>query len=266
MHKHKETGMGSMAGKVAIITGAASQKGFGFATARLFAQEGAKVVLTDVSGQAVDARAAELRASRFDAIAIHHDVTSETSWNAVMETTLRTFGRVHVLVNNAGIAPLGSILTTPLATWNEVIAINLTSVFLGCQVVLRQLVLQKEGGSVINISSTAGISALPNVAAYTASKGGVRMLTKAAALDVASEGIRVNSVHPGQMNTEMSIRSTAADPSLIKAIEASIPMERIGEALDIANMNLFLASDKSIYITGSEFVVDGGSTAGRKGR
>jgi NAD(P)-dependent dehydrogenase (short-subunit alcohol dehydrogenase family) len=258
--------MAQLTGKVAIITGAASSRGFGFATARLFAEAGAHVVLTDLLPQPVEARAAELRMRDFEAIAIEHDVTSESSWHAVVAQSLQRFGRIHVLVNNAGIAPLGSILDTPLQTWNQTIAINLTGVFLGCQTVIRQMKLQNEGGSVINISSTAGISALPNVAAYTASKGGVRMLTKAAALDVAADGIRVNSVHPGQMNTEMATRSADANPGLIKAIEDSIPMGRIGEVDDIAHMNLFLASDAAKYITGSEFVVDGGSTAGRKGR
>jgi len=257
--------MGILTGKVAIITGAASKMGFGFATARLFAQEGGKVVLTDILGS-VDDRAGELRDLGFDAISIHHDVTNEDSWGVVLAKTLERFGRVHVLVNNAGIAQIGSILDTSRELWDQTIAINLTGVFLGCQAVIRQLKLQNEGGSVINISSTAGISALPNVAAYTASKGGVRMLTKAAALDVAADQIRVNSVHPGQMHTEMSIRATQADPALIKAIEDSIPMGHIGAASDIAQMNLFLASDASKYITGSEFVVDGGSTAGRKGR
>ena len=258
--------MARLEGKVAIITGAASALGFGFTTARLFAQEGARVVLTDILADDVEARSAEILALGYEAISVEHDVTSKDSWDAVIEKTLAAFGRLDVLVNNAGIAPLGDIVTTPLETWDRVIAINLTGVFLGCQAGITQMKLQGDGGSVINISSTAGISALPNVVAYTASKGGVRLLTKAAALDVASDHIQVNSVHPGQMNTEMSTRSTAADPTLIKAIEDSIPMERIGEPDDIASMNLFLASDEANYITGSEFVVDGGSTAGRKGR
>jgi NAD(P)-dependent dehydrogenase (short-subunit alcohol dehydrogenase family) len=253
-------------GKTAIITGCASALGFGFTTAKLFASEGANVVLTDIVGEAADTRAAELRAEGYEAVAIRHDVTSKDGWDAVIAATLDRFGQVDVLVNNAGIAPMADILTTTMDIWNQVIAINLTGVFLGCQAAIRQMQKQGRGGSVINISSTAGISALPNVTAYTASKGGVRMLTKAVALDVAIDNIRVNSVHPGQMDTEMSRRSTVTDPSLIAMIEASIPMGKIGAPEDIATMNLFLASDESRYITGSEFVVDGGTTAGRRGR
>lgn len=257
--------MPKLENKVAIVTGAASPIGFGLVTARLFAQEGARVVLTDIRADEVEARAAELRDQGFDALAFAHDVTSRPSWDEVVAATIASYGQLDVLINNAGIAPLGSILTTTEESWDQVIAINLKGVFLGCQAAIRQMVAQGTGGSVVNISSSAGISALPNVLAYTASKGGVRQLTKAAALDVAKLGIRVNSVHPGQMKTEMSFRSREADPDLIKALVNKIPMERLGEPEDIARINLFLASDDAGYITGAEFAVDGGSTAGRKG-
>jgi NAD(P)-dependent dehydrogenase (short-subunit alcohol dehydrogenase family) len=257
--------MPKLENQVAMITGAASPIGFGFITARLFAQEGASVVLTDIRADEAEQRALALRSEGFSATAIGHDVTSKASWDAVIARTLETYGRLDILINNAGIAPLGSILTTTEDSWDAVIAINLKGVFLGCQAAIRQMKAQGGGGSVVNISSSAGISALPNVLAYTASKGGVRLLTKAAALDVANSGIRVNSVHPGQMKTEMAGRSRDADPELMKALLKRIPMEKLGEPEDIARMNLFLASSDAQYITGAEFAVDGGSTAGRTG-
>jgi NAD(P)-dependent dehydrogenase (short-subunit alcohol dehydrogenase family) len=251
--------------KVAIITGAASNKGFGYISAVLFAEEGASVVLTDVAVEQVQARVAELRARGFNAIAVEHDVTNADSWNAVLKQTLQAFGRVDVLINNAGIGPFGTVTDTPIETWNRTIAINLTGPFLGCQTIIKQMKLQNSGGSIVNISSTAGLIGMPNMSAYTASKGGIRLFTKSAAMDVAAEGIRINSVHPGVMNTEMVARSLTVDPELLMALVASIPMRRAGEAIDVAAMNLFLASDESRYITGAEFVIDGGTTAGTSG-
>lgn len=253
--------MGRLADKVAIITGAASPRGFGFATGRLFAREGAKVVLTDIVGDAVQARAAELNKGGAAAIGLMHDVTSEGSWREVLERTLREFGRVDVLVNNAGIADMGNIDSTSLKAWDRMIAINLTGVFLGCQTVIRQLRAQKSKGSIINIASSAALNAHPDNTAYCASKGGVMLLTKTVALDVAAEGIRVNSVHPGMMDTDMTATALKADPSLVQAIINNVPMHKLGDPDDIAAMNLFLASDEAKYITGTRFSVDGGLTA-----
>ena len=253
--------MGSLNDKVAIITGAASAKGFGFATARLFAEEGAKVVMTDIHAEAVEARAAELRDRGFAAVASGHDVTDETAWPAILDLALSEFGAVDILVNNAGIVQLAEIEDTSIELWNKHISTNLTSVFLGCQTVIRYLRAEKRKGSIINISSTSAISALPHLSAYVASKGGVRLLTKTVALDVAAEGIRVNSVYPGLMFTEMTERSLVEDPDLVTALEAGIPMKQLGAADDIALMNRFLASNESKYITGAEFIVDGGLTA-----
>lgn len=253
--------MARLSDKVAIVTGAASPRGFGFATARLFAREGAKVVLTDIVSEAVEARAAELRKAGAKAIGLAHDVTSAEQWQKIVQETVREFGRVDVLVNNAGIATMGNIDSTSLEAWDRMIGINLTGVFLGCQTVIRQLRAQKSTGSIINISSSAALNAHPDNCAYCASKGGVRVLTQTVALDVAAEGIRVNSVHPGMMNTDMMAGAMKADPALVQGIINNIPMRRLGEADDIAAINLFLASDEAKYVTGTRFSVDGGLTA-----
>ena len=253
--------MGKLNGKVAVVTGAASLKGFGFATAQLFAEEGAKVVLTDVRAEAVEARSAELRSNGNTAIACGHDVTQQSGWDAVRDFTLAEFGRIDILVNNAGIAQPASIFDATLEDWNRHIAVNLTSVFLGCQMAVRQLRAQGGGGSIINISSVAGIVGFRDLAAYVASKGGVRLLTKAAALDVAAEGIRINSVHPGHLDTDMMAGAREVAPEMITAMESNVPMQHLGAAIDIATMNLFLASADSRYVTGAEFVVDGGLMA-----
>lgn len=253
--------MGRLEGKVAIITGCASKRGFGFTTGRMFAGEGAKVVMTDINGDAVKQRAQELTEAGFEALGLAHDVTSESQWQDVLAQTLDRFGRVDCLVNNAGIATLDDIETTTMESWNRMIGINLTGVFLGCQTVIRQLRKQKTPGSVINIASSAAINAHPNNLPYCSSKGGVMLLTKTVALDVAAEGIRVNSVHPGMMNTDMTANALGEDPSLVDAIIAKVPMRRLGEPEDIAAMNLFLASDESKYVSGTRFSVDGALTA-----
>ena len=253
--------MARLAGKVAIVTGAASPRGFGFATARRFAEEGAKVVLTDVKDDAVGARAAELQSEGLTVIACAHDVTEQMQWDAVRDRTLADFGRIDILVNNAGMVQPGGIAEATLEEWNRHLAVNLTSVFLGCQMAVRQMRAQGGGGAIVNISSMAGIAAFPGLAAYVASKGGVRLLTKAAALDVAAEGIRINSVHPGHLDTDMIAGARAVAPEMIAAMEANVPMGHLGQAIDVATMNLFLASDEARYVTGAEFVVDGGLTA-----
>jgi len=253
--------VGRLENKVAIVTGAASARGFGFATGRMFAREGAQVVLTDIVADATETRAAELRKSGAKAIGLAHDVTSEEGWHKVVERTVSEFGRLDVLVNNAGIATLGNIDSTSLDAWNRMIGINLTGVFLGCQNAVRQFRKQKSAGSIINIASSAALNAHPDNCAYCSSKGGVMLLTKTVALDVAAEGIRVNSVHPGMMDTDMTAGALKADPALVQAIIGNVPMHRLGAADDIAAMNLFLASDEAKYVTGTRFSVDGGLTA-----
>ncbi len=253
--------MTRLAGKVAIVTGAASPQGFGFATAQLFAREGARVLLTDLKGEAVCARALSLREQGLTVVGAAQDVTEQSEWDRVRDLALAEFGRIDVLVNNAGMVLPGGIGEATLEDWNLHIAVNLTSVFLGCQMAVRQMRAQGSGGSIINISSVAGLSAFSNLAAYCASKGGVRLLTKAAALDVAAEGIRINSVHPGHLDTDMIAGARDVAPEMVAAMEANVPMKYLGTAIDIASMNLFLASDESRYVTGAEFVVDGGLTA-----
>ena len=253
--------MTRLAGKVAVVTGAASLKGFGFATAQLFAREGAKVLLTDVNGDAVFARAASLCEEGLTAVGVVQDVTEPSEWARVRDLALAEFGCIDILVNNAGIAQPASIFDATLENWNLHIAVNLTSVFLGCQMAVRQMRAQGGGGSIINISSVAGLVGFQDLAAYVASKGGVRLLTKAAALDVAAEGIRINSVHPGHLDTDMLEGARAVAPEMITAMEGNVPMKHLGQAIDIAMMNLFLASAESCYVTGAEFVVDGGLIA-----
>ena len=253
--------MSRLAGKVAIVTGAASLRGFGFATARRFAEEGAKVVVTDLRSEGIEARTAELRAAGLTVAGCTQDVTRQEEWERVRDLTLAEFGRIDVLVNNAGMVEPGSIADAALADWDRHIAVNLTSVFLGCQMAVRQMQAQGGGGSIINISSIAGLVGFTDLASYAASKGGVRLLTKAAALDVAADGIRINSVHPGHLDTDMMAYAKEVAPDMVKAMTLNVPMQRLGEPEDVAAMNLFLASDESRYVTGAEFVVDGGLTA-----
>lgn len=243
------------------MTGAASPIGFGFETARRFAQEGARVLMTDSRARELAARGAELRDAGLDVLDCGQDVTRPDQWDTVFNLAVERFGGVDILVNNAGIVQPGGIAEATLENWNAHIAVNLTSVFLGCQTAVRQMRDQKCGGSIINISSVAGIAAFNGLLSYVASKGGVRLLTKAAALDVAEYGIRVNSVHPGHLDTDMLASARAVAPEMVKAMIGNIPMQRLGTAADIAAMNLFLASDEARYITGAEFIVDGGLMA-----
>lgn len=254
--------MDRFAGKVAVVTGAALRNGFGFTTARRFAREGGRVVLTDINADEVVARGDELADAGLEALALPHDVADADAWDSVRHAALKQFGRIDVVVNNAGIAIPAGIADATLDNWRAHIDVNLTGVFLGCQMAVRQMRAQGGGGAIINISSIAGQQAYPNLAGYVASKGGVRMLTKTVALDVAVDNIRVNSVHPGNMLTDMMERSIKIAPELVEASVAQIPLKRLGRPEDIASMVLFLASDEGEYITGAEFTVDGGLTAG----
>ena len=248
-----------LAGKVALITGAGS--GIGKATATLFAREGAKLVLTDVNAPAVEAVAAELGGG---AVGLGHDVTSEAAWDQVMAEAKRAFGKLDVLVNNAGIGRATPILETSLAQWREVISVNLDAVFLGCRAGVAAM--KEQGGSIINISSILGLVGSPLTAAYAASKGGVKLMTKTLALEVAQNGwkIRINSVHPGYIDTPMVGAAIASAPDAAQRrayIIAQHPLGRLGQAEEIAEGILFLASDASSFMTGSELVIDGGYTA-----
>lgn len=242
--------MSTLDGKVAIITGASG--GLGKATAELFSSLGAKLVLTDINGETVSAVAAALP----DAIAITQDVSNEASWNDAVTLAISTYGQLDILVNNAGIDFSESLLETSLELFDLTIRVNQTGCFLGMKAAAK---VMAEGGSIINISSMAGLQGLPGKIAYSASKFAVRGMTKVAALELAHKGIRVNSVHPGGINTPM-----LGDPEALKASGAvnMVPLKRVAEPVEIAKTIAFLGSDDASYSTGSEFVVDGGIMAG----
>ncbi|HMU89726.1 MAG: glucose 1-dehydrogenase [Pseudomonadales bacterium] len=254
--------MTRLADKFALVTGGAS--GLGRAQSLTMAREGAAVAVTDLNIAGAEAVAAEIRAQGGRAIALPHDVADESSWQEVMGQTLNQFGRLSILVNNAGIAASVDAEEGSLADWRHLMSINLDGVFLGVKHGIRAL-KQSGGGSIINISSIMGLIGSPGSGAYNASKGGVRLLTKSAALYCAKAGygIRVNSVHPGFIDTPMIQRimqgpqAEAARQNLI----ALHPIGRLGVPQDIANGVLFLASDESAFVTGSELVIDGGYTA-----
>lgn len=243
-------------GKVVLITGASG--GQGQAGARLFVREGACVVLCDVTDQPGRQLACELNKDGGEALYLNLDVTSEAQWRAAMRSVQRKFGRLHVLVNNAGVVSRAGIMETPLTAWRKVMDINLTGALLGMQHA-APLIRDSGGGAIINISSTAGITAHFG-AAYTASKWGLRGLTKTAAMEFVDWGIRVNSVHPAQIVDTRMV--AAAAPGYAAANQRLIPMGRPGYPDEVAQLVLFLASDESSYITGTEIVIDGGVTAG----
>jgi NAD(P)-dependent dehydrogenase (short-subunit alcohol dehydrogenase family) len=253
--------------KVALITGAAS--GIGRATALLFGREGARVVATDisVSGEQVSL---EIRAARGNAIFVAHDVTDEVAWQKVMTRTLDAYGRLDVLVNNAGTAVSRPVTEMTMAEWREQMAVNLDSTFLGTKYAVRTMRLGQRGGSIINVASVSGLVGSPGTSAYSASKGGVRMLSKAVAMECAQDGIRVNAVFPGGVRTPIwqhaewwdgFVQQVGSEDEAWKKLEAASPLGRMGEPDDIAEAILYLASDASRYVTGAELVIDGGYTA-----
>jgi cyclopentanol dehydrogenase len=247
--------MGRLDGKVALITGAA--RGQGETEGRLFAQEGAKVVLTDVLVEAGERVAASIRAGGGEAMFIRLDVSSPDEWTEVVRHTVQTYSRLDILVNNAGIAQRAGLLETREADWDRLMDINLKGVFLGMQYAIPAM-LASGGGSVINISSTSGIVGFPGGTAYHSAKGGVRLLTKATAAEFAKQGVRVNSIHPGLIETPMTDNMAAEREALLLD---RTPMGRKGTPSEIAYGALFLASDESSFMTGAELVIDGGMTA-----
>ena len=251
--------MGRMDGKVALISGGA--RGMGASEARLFAREGAAVVIGDILDEEGEATAASIASDGGRCRYVNLDVTQEADWEAAVSEAVSQFGSLDVLVNNAGIGSSSfQIHEEPVELWDRTIDVNLKGVFLGTRAAVPAM-LEAGGGSIINISSQLGIVGVPyNGSAYQTSKGGVRIFTKAAALQYANRGIRVNSVHPGPIVTEMT-RAGRDDPERLSIMLARIPMGRYGEAEEVANAVLYLASDESSFVTGSEVVVDGGWTA-----
>ena len=252
--------MGRVQGKVAIVTGAASDPGLGHESALALAREGARLVATDVDLAGAEKCAQKIRDAGGEAIALAHDVASEAAWTEVMARTVEKFGRLDVLVNNAGIAILKPLEALTLSDWNRQIEVNLTGVFLGCRAAAAEM-RKSGGGSIVNISSVAGLVGLPTTTAYAASKGGVRLMTKAIAAELGKERIRCNSVHPGVIWTNMQAGAGYGSRERSEEIASSLPLGRVGDPIDIANCVLYLSSDESNYVTAAEFVVDAGMSA-----
>jgi NAD(P)-dependent dehydrogenase (short-subunit alcohol dehydrogenase family) len=247
-----------LANKVALISGGA--RGMGAVEARLFAREGAKVALGDVleaEGRAVEA---EIRKAGGEAVYVRLDVRSEAEWKNAVDTAVSRFGRLDVLVNNAGVGGPGRIEAVTLDEWNRVMDINATGVFLGTRAAIP-VMRGAGGGSIINISSQLGLVGVDNSSPqYQASKGAVRLLTKATAIQYAKDRIRANSVHPGPIVTPMT-EARRRDPEAYTLTVSRIPLGRYGEPEEVAYGVLYLASDESSFVTGAELVIDGGWTA-----
>ncbi|MCH9670193.1 MAG: glucose 1-dehydrogenase [Gammaproteobacteria bacterium] len=254
--------MGRVSGKVAIVTGGAS--GIGRACAQKLAAQGAAVCVTDIDTQIGDAVATQICESGGDAMFLEHDVTSEARWQEVVTSVTATYGKLNVLVNNAGIFYGGPTETFELEQWRRQIGINLDGVFLGTKHAIP-IMRVAQGGSIIMLSSVAGLIGAANFACYSATKGAVRLFTKAVAKECASDGIRVNSVHPGIIETPIwqkinnDARPEPTGP--VEIAKARVPIGTPGTAEMVADGVVFLASDESKYMTGSELVIDGGMTA-----
>jgi NAD(P)-dependent dehydrogenase (short-subunit alcohol dehydrogenase family) len=243
--------------KVAIITGGGS--GMGEAAVRLFAQHGAQVVATDINVEAAEKVAAEVRQAGFEAIALAHNVASKTDWESVINKTIESYGKLDILVNNAGISVAKDFLDQTEEDFTKGFAVNTNSVMYGMQQVIPHMA-ENGGGSIVNVSSIAALTGMSGAGVYTASKGAVRSITKAAAVDYGKKNIRVNSVHPGYIVTPMSaeyMESEQFRPHFL----AQIALPELGNAVEVANAMLFLASDEASHITGIELPVDGGVTA-----
>jgi cyclopentanol dehydrogenase len=250
--------MGKLENKVAIITGGAS--GIGAATAKLFAIEGAAIVITDINEPKLKTVSDEITLSGGKLLSLRHDVTSEKDWKTVVDATVEAFGKVSILFNNAGmVIRSGAWEDISLKDFQKILDVNLTSQFLGIRAVAGKMIANG-GGSIINMSSTAGFIATRAHPAYTASKGGSRLLTKAAAREYARANLRVNSIHPGFTKTELTASYLESEQGRTD-MQAENPMGRAGEALEIAKATLFLASDDSTFMTGTELIVDGGQTS-----
>jgi 3(or 17)beta-hydroxysteroid dehydrogenase len=255
--------MDRVAGKVALITGGA--KGIGRACAELLAREGAAVAITDVDEREGTTAARAIAGAGGRASFQAHDVSREDDWRRVIDETVSSFGKLDILVNNAGVGRFGDVEHTTLEEWRSLLAVNLDGVFLGIRHAIPAMRVAG-GGSIVNLSSIEGLVGDPTLAAYNASKGGVRLLTKSAALYCAKSGtrIRVNSVHPGYIWTPMvqhAAESSGNADEMRRMLESLHPVGHLGEPMDVAYGVLYLASDESTFVTGSELVIDGGYTA-----
>lgn len=247
--------------KVAFVSGGAL--GIGKAAACLLAQEGAMVVIGDVNEQEGQQVVAHIEGAGGKAFFVRLDVQNEENWETAIKDTLTIFGRLDILVNNAGIVYDGTIESTSFADWRRVQTINLDGVFLGTKYAIGAICKHGEGGSIVNLSSIGGLIGIPSRAAYNASKGGIRLLTKSCALHCAQSGykIRINSIHPGYIWTPMVENLTKDDEIARQAIINRHPLGHLGDPNDVAYGILYLASDESKFMTGSELVIDGGYTA-----
>ncbi|HUM08272.1 MAG TPA: glucose 1-dehydrogenase [Acidocella sp.] len=257
--------MKRLSGKTCLVTGAAN--GIGLAAATRLAQEGAKVLLTDINAAQGEAATATLAESGLAARFQQHDVTQRDAWESALHTAKEFGGRIDVIVNNAGIVIPGSIESVDWASWRKTLDINLDGVFHGLQLGVREM--KEHGGSIVNLASIEGIVGEPMALAYNVTKGGVRLLTKSAAVHCAKSGykIRINAVCPGFVETPLVLNAIGAmPPEIAHGFQAKVlnrtPMGRLAQPAEVANAILFLCSDESSYVTGSDLLVDGGYTAG----
>ncbi|MGM5630145.1 glucose 1-dehydrogenase [Apibacter raozihei] len=244
--------------KVALITGAAS--GIGRSTALLFAAEGANLIITDTNQEGVNQVVDEISKNKGNAVGYVLDVSVEEEWKKVVAESLSVYNKIDILFNNAGIYIISSLPEIEVSTWNKLMNINVTGVFLGMKYVAPIMAKQKNG-SIINASSIAGIGGGAGHVLYGASKGAVRTMTKDIAIEYASHNVRVNSIHPGYIKTEMVEYASHKMNKSLEEIGEAYPMKRLGEVGEVAKAVLFLASDDSSYITGTELVIDGGVLA-----
>jgi len=229
----------------------------GAAEAALFVDEGARVVITDVLEEDGKLKAKQISLDGSTCIFVKHDVTNPDNWATVVQSAVKAFGQIDILVNNAGIFEAGGITTTTLDMWNRTIGINQTGVFLGMKAVAEHM-MKRKSGAIVNISSIAGMQGSAGFIAYGASKWAVRGMTKSAARELAPFGVRVNSIHPGIIDTAMLQTFEQAGTGVREAVRQRIPAGREAEPIEIARLALFLASDESSYSTGAEFIADGG--------